>query len=1296
MVRAPSNAPGISSTSVGDASITVNWSAPSVNTGDAITGYVVCVDSSCSSVGEGIRTATVTGLLAPGIRAVTVAASNAGGLSPRASTTALPLTVPSAPVLTGTAVADGSLTLNWSVPLTDGGVVINGYRACVGALCRDLDASAVSVTFDGLTGGTEYTLRVRASNALGSSIDVVTSATPTPFVVPSQPTVTAASVTGSNLSIAWRAPISTGGAPLLRYWVCVNQATRCRSVDPATTSLVLPLGEPLTDFGVKASNEVGSSSPARGVVVGGVIIRAGVNLSGLNLAGADLSGLDLTGANLAGANLAGADLVGTSLADADLSGANLSGAQLTRAELSGANFVGAVMTDSRLSRITIDADSDFRSVSGAGAVGSQIVGTTSLLPDIWRLSSGTLLVMVEPSAPKMLDLTQRSHTIEVNWEAPQNDGGGLILGYRACVVGGSCVLVSGSARTATLSDLANGTSYTVTIAARNAAGYSPVDDGAISLPGVPSAPQSVATVAGPSSIAVRWLTPSSTGGSRITGYSACAGETCVSVGAAERSTRILGLTNGTEYQVTVVAINAYGNSVANSEAGIVVPYTTPSAPSITSVVGSDQTLTVNWTAAFNGGRALTDYRICVDRSVGRPICVSADPSANSASVPGLLNGVTYDVELTATNIAGDVSVASAGVPSTIPDAPKIVSAVRRPGAVDFVWEAPVFDGGTALVKYQLCAGATCVNINASDTSGSITGLINGSDYVLTVKAFNMHGASDSDARLIRIPGAPSAPQIRSVAGSDGALTIRWGSPSSSGGSRVTGYRVCVGLSCSEFDASTRVETFTGLTNGESYGFEVSAISAYGTSTASTGSGTPFTTPTSPSIASVISGDTSLDISWVAAFDGGADLVGYEVCATPTTGRAVCAGTAGSDQRAVVGGLRNGTEYSVSVIARNAAGSSVAATASGTPATVPTQPKILSAVMRPNGVDVKWVPSSFDGGAPLVRYQVCADTICSNVSASATSGTVTGLTNGSTYSITVKAVNAQGDSDTMTIPVTLAGAPDAPTDVRATPSAGAITVRWEAPAVTGGSRITAYSLCANAVCIDALPTVRSSVISGLTNGATYVIQVQARTAYGTSVSASGGSVVPFTTPAAPAINSVLPGDHSLTITWTAGDSGGTPILGYLVCAISTDPAKPQTSCLRDVGDVQTATITGLRNGVEYSVSVTPRNAAGNGPSDESFAVPSTVPGRVQSLVAIAQSGGVELSWAQPLLDGGSPILGYTVCVETTCQTLGADVLTARFEGLLNGTRYTASVVANNAGGSSALLNRSFVPNVIFGS
>ena len=1294
VTRAPSDAPAITSTSVGDGSITVNWSAPTANTGDATTGYLVCIDSACSTVASSARTATVTGLTTPGVRSVTVAASNAGGPSPVASTTALPRTAPSAPVLGITAVADGSLALNWSAPVTDGGYSITGFRACVGALCQDLDASAVSVTFTGLVGGTDYTLRVRAINSLGSSADAVTNAAPTPFVVPSRPVVTSASLSGLTLSLAWQAPVSTGGAPITGYVVCANQATRCREVDAATTSIALKLNDPLTDFNVRAVNSVGSSVASRGLVVGGRILRSGVNLAGLNFSGADLSRVDLADANLSGANLSGTDLFGASLAGADFSGANLVGARLSEADLSGAKFAGADMRESLLHRVLIDEETDFRLVDGVDAVGNSIVGTTDLLPEIWSLSAGRLLVMVEPSAPKLLGLTRSTQAINVTWEVPENNGGGRILGYRACVVGGSCSLVSESARGTTLSGLANGATYTVTISARNAAGYSPVDSASISLPEAPSAPQSVETTAGPSSIAVRWLAPTSSGGSRITSYSICAGATCVSAAETDRSATISGLSNGTGYAVTVVAVNAYGRSVANTEAGTVVPYTSPSAPSITSVVGTDQTLTINWSAGFNGGSALTGNRVCVNRSVGRTICVPVVGSATSASVPGLVNGATYDVVLTASNIAGGISVSSTGVPSTLADVPKIVSATHRPGAVDLVWEAPKFDGGAALTKYQICAGASCVNLSASATSGSVTGLANGSTYALTVKVFNVHGASDSEARSIHLPGAPSASEIRSVLGTDGSLTIRWNSPSSNGGSPVTGYRVCVSTTCSELDATARDRTVTDLVNGTIYEVRVSASSAYGTSVVSTGSGTPFTTPTSPSITSVVSADSSLDVSWAAAFDGGSDLIGYEICATPDTGRSVCVGAAAGDDGALLNGLKNGTAYAVSVVARNAAGAATAASATGTPSTVPTVPKILSATMRPNGVDVTWAEPRFDGGAPLLRYQVCADATCVNISASATGGAVMGLTNGLGYSVTVKAVNLQGSSETMTVPVTLAGTPDAPTDVSATPSGGAISVRWAAPVATGGSRITGYSLCANAICVDAASTERSAVIPGLTNGASYAVQVRAVTSYGTSIAASGGSIVPFTTPDAPSISSVVAGNRSLAITWIAGNTGGALIIGHRVCAVPADPAA-RSVCASVEADAGTATITGLRNGVGYSVTVTSRNAAGAGIAAESAGVPASVPWRVTTFVATARSGAVELSWSEPTFDGGTEIVGYTVCVGAICQTIDADERTARFEGLVNGTRYDTTIFATNGQGSSTLVTRSFVPSLIAG-
>ena len=1013
VTRAPSDAPVITGTSVGDGSITVNWSAPGANTGDTITGYVVCAASSCSNLASSARTATITGLTAPGTRTVTVAATNAGGPSPQASTTAAPRTVPSIPVLSSTTVADGALTLNWSAPTSDGGYEISGYRACVGASCQDLDASATSVTFSGLTGGTQYTLRVGASNALGTSADAVTTAYPSPFLAPSLPTITSASVSGSNLSLSWRVPASTGGAAITGYTVCFDIPLHCRDLDASAGSLTVKLDELTSVFSVRATNSVGTSQASRGTIINGSVIRAGGSYAGRDLHDADLARLDLTGIDLRNANLSGADLTGSVLVGARLAGADLTGARLSGTDLSGADASGATMTGIRMNSATIDATTDFRSVAGTGAAGLGIVGVTTLLPDIWSFNAGRLLVMVEPSAPKILDITQSSHTIDVTWDVPTNDGGGVILGYRICVVSGSCLDVTGSRRTATLTGITNGATYSVTVSARNAAGYSPVDTGSITLPGAPSAPRSVETTPGAGSIDVRWAAPSSTGGDRITGYSVCAGATCVPAVAADRAARITGLTNGTGYSVTVVAINGYGTSVQNTDAGTVVPFTTPSAPTITSVVGTDQTLTVNWTAGFNGGSALTGHRVCVNRSIGRPICVSASGKVRSIVVPGLVNGARYDVALTATNIAGGVTVTSTGVPSTIPDIPNIVSATRRPGAVDLVWEAPRFDGGAALVKYQLCAGSTCVNVGAAATTGSITGLTNGLTYALTVKAFNVHGASDSESASIELPGAPSAPEVRSVVGADGSLTIRWGTPTSTGGSPLTGYRVCVVTTCASVDAAVRSRTVTGLTNGTSYAVSVSASTAYGTSATASSSGVPFTIPSAPSITSVSGADRSLTVNWTAGFNGGAALIGYDICATPPDvgpGRRVCAGADGAATSATVTSLLNGVEYTVSVTPRNPAGVGVGDDATGVPSTVPDVVPTLVATPRAGAVDVSWTAPVDDGGTEITGFSVCVDTTCRDLDADATSVRFESLSNGTRYTVSVRVRNMQGLSD----------------------------------------------------------------------------------------------------------------------------------------------------------------------------------------------------------------------------------------------------------------------------------------------
>ena len=130
--------------------------------------------------------------------------------------------------------------------------------------------------------------------------------------------------------------------------------------------------------------------------------------------------------------------------------------------------------------------------------------------------------------------------------------------------------------------------------------------------------------------------------------------------------------------------------------------------------------------------------------------------------------------------------------------------------------------------------------------------------------------------------------------------------------------------------------------------------------------------------------------------------------------------------------------------------------------------------------------------------------------------ITGLVNGTTYSVSLRAVSAVGDgAASMPVSVTLPTAPAAPTIGTATANAGrTATVRWTLGS-NGGSAITSHVVtaylngsgtAAKTVTVNGATTVSASV-TGLTAGGSYTFKVQARNAYGSSVlSAASNSVI----------------------------------------------------------------------------------------------------------------------------------------------------------------------------------------------
>jgi hypothetical protein len=238
------------------------------------------------------------------------------------------------------------------------------------------------------------------------------------------------------------------------------------------------------------------------------------------------------------------------------------------------------------------------------------------------------------------------------------------------------------------------------------------------------------------------------------------------------------------------------------------------------------------------------------------------------------------------------------------------------------------------------------------------------------------------------------------------------------------------------------------------------------------------TPGAPAGVTATEGDGSAVVRWTApAADGGSPITGYEVQAldlitfdTVGPNRTVPAGTT----TLTVTGLTNEMPYWFRVRAVNAAGKGVWSDGSNpvTPMVAiqaPGAPSI-GGVTTGNGLAVvRWTAPADNGGAEITGYEVqpVNATTGAAVGGVRRTGpatfqlTVTGLTNGTAYKFRVRAVNqvgagAQSGNSIVATPRTV---PGASATVTATPGAKGgsptVTVRWAAPAGTGGSAITGF-------------------------------------------------------------------------------------------------------------------------------------------------------------------------------------------------------------------------------------------------
>jgi hypothetical protein len=221
-------------------------------------------------------------------------------------------------------------------------------------------------------------------------------------------------------------------------------------------------------------------------------------------------------------------------------------------------------------------------------------------------------------------------------------------------------------------------------------------------------------------------------------------------------------------------------------------------------------------------------------------------------------------------------------------------------------------------------------------------------------------------------------------------------------------------------------------------------------------------------------------------------------------------------------VTNGVAYTFTVRASNSSGQGPwsAASLPVTPAGAPMAPAALDAQRADRSIVLSFVAPD-DNGEAITGYEVSLDggatwdelDVRPGVSTSMEAGgrvlraavaptyaTLTGLTNGTTYELSVRALNAIGAGPAATSdPVVPAGRPGAPVITEVTPGVGSVTVTF-LPGDANGNPVTSYTLTATPGGLSVTCTASPCTLSELTAGTAYTFSLTASNDVGASTEA----------------------------------------------------------------------------------------------------------------------------------------------------------------------------------------------------
>jgi|GEM_PF-4284029 len=961
-------------------------------------------------------------------------------------------------------------------------------------------------------------------------------------------------------------------------------------------------------------------------------------------------------------------------------------------------------------------------MSAGQVYNAYVNGTSTRVDPVALLNVYPIFPFTRSDAPTNVTATAGMGAATVSWSPPQFSGGNPITGYTVVATPkpqggtGSCTSLP-PMTSCNVMDLVGGVSYTFTVTATNFSGSSLASSpSASAIPATYSMPiiMSLDTgKVGSGAVRVNILPPVSLPNNSvddsITKFMAVAkgasassmgsGNQCVVPRDADKAVSciISGLTNGESYTISVISTDEHQKVSFPAISSPVTPFTVPNAPQNISVASGNSVASINWTPPnFDGGSPVVGYAVTLNPRVNpsstAPDCMTSDPMTG-CNVLGVIPGTAYNASVSAINLAGTgASLTSAPfIPNAnvVPRAPTGVMTTAKNQSVTVNWNLISNQGADAI--YQPILSYTAIAMDGSgsctaypppmgsaQTTGQCTiiGLVNGKQYAFQIYASNGYGKGvystpdgNSMATPFTIPDSPE--NVVAIPGLNNQIVATWSppqTPNTNGGAPILSYRasaypkgsVQVAGTCMS-PGNIRNCAINDLDTGTQYVILVTATNMAGDSVVSRAS-LPVTPTTyeGPSIPVNIPGIPTM-----------IPAVPMDIPPIPMDGPSIpCIIPAIPNLDARL--LNNCTTLGPFSLFASGTYSSLA---------TPNTPNVPYNTIAMSGNGMATVGWQAPLGPSVKSYLVTgSDGSSCTAPANQTMCTISGLTNGETYTFMVTAYTTSNDAlmgmnSNPVIPVDPTEVPDMVTGVTATDAVDAISVSWltannPGPQPLLGYLVTATDSTGSAqTCSVNAPTTVCN-LTGLKASTTYSVVVSASNSFGSSPSTPITTTTlsnnsPSYTPCPVSSVAAQAGNGSAFVSFTPGCAN--PNDTYVVRSPTSDTCivnAPSTSCV----------MPGMENGVPASFTVTTVNPNGSSlastPSNTVTPMPSDQ--QVTGIKVLVGSRVVKVIWDRPT----GPIKPKEFIVRTApggkvCKTKGTS---CTFRDLAKGRSYVFFVDA----------------------